>query len=39
MWHVGGTWEMQGFDGGDCKKRTQLEDLGIGGGIILEDRM
>ena len=27
---------MQGFDGGDCKERIHLEDLGVYGGMILK---
>jgi hypothetical protein len=38
-WHVGGTLQMQGFDGGDCKERIHLEDQGVDGGMILKHLM
>jgi hypothetical protein len=30
---------MQGFDGGNCKERNHLEDLGVDGGMILKQHM
>jgi hypothetical protein len=27
---------MQGFDGGDCKERIHLKDIGVDGGMILK---
>ena len=30
---------MQGFDGGDCKERILLKDIGVDGGMILKHIM